>query len=161
MMELYLMRHGIAEETAVGGRDAERALTAEGRKRLKEVLRTAAKAGVAPGLILTSPYRRARETAEMAASELGYKGEIVETGALVPYAHVQEMWEEVRVHKGESSLLVASHEPLMGQAAGFIVNSPGLRIDVKKGSMLRIDVEGFGSQPVGVLKWYLTPRLAS
>ncbi len=160
-MELYLMRHGIAEEIAPGGRDAERALTAEGQKKLKEVLRTAAKAGVAPALILTSPYRRARETAEIAARELGYAGEILETGALTPYAHVQEMWEEVRVHKAESSVLVASHEPLMGHAAGFLVNSPGLRIDVKKGSLLRIDVEGFGSQPTGVLKWYLTPRLVS
>lgn len=160
-MELYLMRHGIAEDVAPGGRDADRALTPEGKRKLKEILKSAAQAGVEPSLIVTSPYRRARETAEIAAKALGYEGEIVESSALVPHAHVQELWEEVRVHKGEARLLLASHEPLLGMAAAYLLNTPGLRVDVKKGSVMRIDLEAFGGQPLGLLKWYLTPRLVA
>ena len=78
-MEIYLLRHGIAEESAVGGRDSDRALTAEGRDKLRRVLKRAHAGGVRPGVILASPYKRAMETAQMAAETLEYRGEIVKT----------------------------------------------------------------------------------
>ena len=43
-MELYLLRHGIADDDAPGGRDADRALTAEGKKKLRDLLKVAANA---------------------------------------------------------------------------------------------------------------------
>jgi len=61
-MQVYLLRHGIAEGKSAKGGDAARELTAEGRAELKHVLKAAAKAGVKPALILTSPYVRARGT---------------------------------------------------------------------------------------------------
>src|SRR5580700_4370144 len=91
-MEIYLLRHGIAEESAVGGRDSDRALTAEGRDKLRRVLKRAHAGGVRPGVILASPYKRAMETAQMAAETLEYRGEIVKTQALVPNASPAEAW---------------------------------------------------------------------
>lgn len=160
-MELYLLRHGIAEDLAPGGRDSDRALTTEGKKKMREILKVAAQAGVRPGLIVTSPYRRARETADIAAKALEYSGDILTSNALVPHAHAHELWEEVRMHKVNSSVLLASHEPLLSSAAAFLLNSSGLRVDFKKGALLRIDLEGFSAQPNGLLKWYLTPRLVT
>ncbi|MBV8904023.1 MAG: histidine phosphatase family protein, partial [Acidobacteriia bacterium] len=78
-MELYLLRHGIAENGRPGLKDADRALTAEGKDKLKRVLVRARGAGVEPGVILSSPYRRALETAQIAAESLGYRGKIVQT----------------------------------------------------------------------------------
>lgn len=158
-MELYLLRHGIAEDVAPGGRDADRALTTEGKKKLREVFRVAAAAGVRPDLIVTSPYRRAKDTAEIAAKCLDFTGEIIPSSALVPHAHAQELWEEVRMHKANASVLLSSHEPLLSSAAGYLLNSTGLRIDFKKGSILRLDLDSFTAQPNAILKWYLTPRL--
>ena len=66
-MKIYILRHGIAEEAQGNQPDSERALTAEGKKKLRSVLRTAAAADVAPSLILTSPLRRAVQTAQIAA----------------------------------------------------------------------------------------------
>ncbi|MBM3760341.1 MAG: phosphohistidine phosphatase SixA [Acidobacteria bacterium] len=160
-MELYLLRHGIAEDSSLTGREADRALTAEGKKKLKEILRVAGQADLRPTLIITSPYRRARETAAIAVKSLDYTGELVESNSLVPNAHPQELWEEVRVHRSEQKLLLVSHEPLLSSAGAFLLNSSGLRIDMKKGAVMRIDLEGFSSQPTGLLKWYLTPRLVS
>lgn len=160
-MELYLLRHGIAEDSSPTGRDADRALTAEGKRKLKEILRVAGQADLRPTLIITSPYRRARETAAIAVKSLDYTGELVESNSLVPNAHPQELWEEVRVHRSEQKLLLVSHEPLLSSAAAFLLNSSGLRIDMKKGAVMRIDLEGFSSQPTGMLKWYLPPRLVS
>ena len=54
-MDLFLLRHGIAEDPKAGQSDALRALTAEGRTRLKQVLETAHRAKVEPTLILSSP----------------------------------------------------------------------------------------------------------
>ncbi|WP_031498891.1 phosphohistidine phosphatase SixA [Bryobacter aggregatus] len=160
-MELYLLRHGIAEDSAPGGRDADRALTPEGRKKLRELLKVAAAAGVKPTLILSSPYKRAQETAAIAAKSLAYTHDIIQSQALVPPAHAQELWEEVRMHRSEESLLLVSHEPLLSSAAGFLLNSTSMRMDFKKGGIFRVDLDSFQSQPSGVLKWYLTPRLVN
>ena len=54
-MEIYILRHGAAEDPTMGQPDSERALTPDGRKKLRNILRTAGSAGVAPTLILTSP----------------------------------------------------------------------------------------------------------
>ena len=63
-MQIYLLRHGIAEDASPGQADADRALTPEGIKRLREILKRARTASVAPTVIVTSPYVRARQTAE-------------------------------------------------------------------------------------------------
>jgi phosphohistidine phosphatase len=160
-MEIYLLRHGIAEDQQAGSRDADRALTAEGKKRLREVLQTAKNAGVQPELIVTSPFRRARETAQIAAEALGTKEPLIASESLTPMGDARDVWNEIRVHKDVPSLLLASHEPLTGLLAAYLLNSPNLAIDVKKGAIIRIDVDSFGAQPRGVLRWMLTPRLAA
>ena len=85
-MQIYLLRHGIAEDAKPGQPDAERALTGEGRDKLRRVLKRARTADLEPSAILSSPYRRAVETAAVAAEVLGYKGEIARTRALEPEA---------------------------------------------------------------------------
>lgn len=84
LVELYLLRHAIAEDHSATGRDQDRRLTEEGREKLRRVLKRAASANVEPSLIISSPYKRALETAEIAASELHYKGEILRVGSLTP-----------------------------------------------------------------------------
>ena len=156
-MQIYLLRHGIAEDAKPGGPDAERALTGEGRDRLRRVLKRARTADLDPSLILSSPYRRAVETAEVAAEVLGYKGEIVRTRALVPEASPSDAWEEIRSRKDERAILLASHEPLMSSMAAFLLDSPALRLEMKKAALVRIDCERFGPKAAGVVKWMLTP----
>jgi len=159
-MEIYILRHGIAEDGGAGQPDSERALTPEGRKKLRNVLRTAAKAGVAPSLILTSPYRRALETAQLAAEVLAYKGELLRTRALEPGSDPRAVWEEIRVHKDEPALLLAGHEPLFGRLSAYLLGCPSLQIDFKKGALACVEIDHFGAEPRGVLRWMLTPKLA-
>jgi len=158
-MEVYILRHGIAEPRG-GTKDSERALVAEGKKKLRAVLRIAARAGVAPEVILTSPLRRAVETAELAAEVLGFRGEIVRTEALLPERSALEAWQEIRRHASERQVLVSGHEPQLGCLGALLLGAPEVLIDLKKGSLLRIDVDSAGRQPRGVLRWYLTPALA-
>ena len=160
-MEIYLLRHGIAETARPGQPDAERALTGEGRDKLRRVLQRARAAGLKPAAILSSPYRRAMETAAVAKEALGYGGEIERAEALVPNASPFDAWEEIRSHKSESSILVASHEPLMSSLAAFLLGSPALQVDMKKAALVRVDCDRLGPQPKGVLKWMITPATSA
>jgi phosphohistidine phosphatase len=153
-MELYLLRHGIAENGGSGRPDSERALTSEGKDKLRRVLKLA---DVEPTLIVSSPYKRAVETAEVAAEVLGYKGRLLQTRALVPEGSPQSVWDELRTHKSEQSVLLAGHEPLMSALVAFLLNSPALEVDMKKAALVRIDCERMGAEPRGILKWMLTP----
>jgi phosphohistidine phosphatase len=159
-MKLYLLRHGIAEDGHGGMPDEERQLTSEGRKKLRELLKVAREADVEPSLILSSPLVRAVQTADIAQEELKYKGEIVRTRALVPEADPRQTWEDIRLHKDESALLLASHNPLCASLAGYLLGTPELMVDYKKGALMRIDIDSFGAQPQGVLRWFLVPSLA-
>ena len=159
-MEIYLLRHGIAEDAKAGQSDSSRALTSEGREKLERVLHRAAKAGVKPSLILSSPLLRAMQTAEVAKDVLGYDAKIVQTEALTPHASPAATRNEIRERRSESAVILASHEPLMSALAAFLLRSPGLQVDMKKAALVRMDCDRFGAEPSAVLKWMLTPGIA-
>jgi phosphohistidine phosphatase len=158
-MQVYLLRHGIAEDARPGQSDAERALTAEGKEKLRRVLRRAAAAGVRPAAIVSSPLRRAIETADIAAEALEYTGKIAESLALLPEASPYDLWEEIRRRGEEPAILLASHEPLMSAMVAFLLGSPALQVEMKKAALVRIDCERLAREPRGVLKWMLTPAV--
>jgi phosphohistidine phosphatase len=160
-MEIYILRHGIAEDGQAGASDSERALTAEGKKKLRNVLKVAAGAGVAPSLILTSPYRRAYQSAQLAAEVLGYKNELLRTKALEPECPPRGVWEEIRVHKNELSILLAGHEPLFSRLTAYLLGCPNLQVDFKKGALACVEIDRFSADPQGALRWLLTPKLAA
>ena len=160
-MQVYLLRHGISEEERVGLSDADRALTSEGRRKLRQTLQAAARADVKPTLILSSPLKRAMQTAEIAKEVLICKNGIVSTRALLPGSTSDQVWEEIRDNKNEPSVVLVGHNPLFASLAGYLLGQPELQVDFKKGAILRLDMEAFSSQPKGILHWYLTSKLAA
>jgi phosphohistidine phosphatase SixA len=113
-----------------------------------------------PGMIITSPYKRTLETAKIAALILNFKEPLKSSRALMPDSSPQAVWDEIRTHKNEEQILLVGHEPLFGYLAAFLLNSSAMRLDFKKGAILRIDVSQFAAQAHGELKWYLTPKIA-
>jgi phosphohistidine phosphatase len=160
-MELYLLRHGVAEKDRPGLSDAERALTQDGRRRLRQVMKAAADARVQPSLILTSPLKRAVQTAEVAADVLGYKNQVLRSKALLPGSSVEQVWDEVRVHREEPSLMLVGHNPLFAELSGYLLGSADMQVDFKKGALLRVDFQDFRPHPKGILRSYLTPKMAA
>jgi phosphohistidine phosphatase len=160
-MHVYLLRHGIAEDERPGLSDNERALTPDGRRKLRQVLRTVAEAGVKPSLILSSPFKRALQTAQIAKELLSYPGEILQTRTLTPGSTPEQVWEEIRVHRNEPAVLLAGHNPLFDNLAVYLLAAPQLLLEFKKGAIMRIDVESYGASPRGLLCWYLTAKLSA
>jgi phosphohistidine phosphatase len=162
-MELYLFRHGIAEDGDPGSPDSARELTDDGREKAAAVVKMARKTGVRPSLILTSPYVRARQTAQIAADELAFEGDILNIDSLVPHSSPEKVWQSIRDHADETAILLAGHEPLLSQLVAWLLNAPSLRVEMKKAALVRIDVEapraGRVGPPHGVLRWMMIPKM--
>jgi phosphohistidine phosphatase len=157
-MEIYVLRHGEAEEGGAGLADRDRKLTAKGKRDLKAVLKIAQKAEVAPDLILSSPLRRAQETAAIAAEALGCK-HVVETRNLLPGASPEQIWKEIGSDYKVDKILLAGHQPHLSSLIGLLLEA-AIMVDLKKGAMVRIETHGKLGPPRGVLKWMITTKLA-
>lgn len=155
-MEIYLLRHGEAESAPPGTSDADRSLTAAGREAIRKVLTRCRQAGVAPSLILTSPYLRAVQTAELAADILGVREEIVRTAALLPASSPEDVWAEIRIRPQQRCLLLAGHEPLLSFTLAHLLGTPTLRVDFKKAAIAALELKSLPAS----LQWMLTPKLA-
>ena len=159
-MEVYILRHAIAEDAAEGQSDAGRRLTPAGEKKLRRVLARAREGGVKPGVILTSPYVRAVQTAEIAKAELGAEAELLQTESLVPFANPFDLWDEIRRYANARQVLLAGHNPLLSSLVCFLIGAAGHAIDLKKSALARVDVYSPAPQPRGTLVWLLTPGSA-
>ncbi len=124
------------------------------------MLKRAHRAGVAPTLIISSPYTRAMETAEIAARELAYHSEIVRSDRLLPNSSPPDLWSEIRAHRDEPSILLAGHEPLFSATLAWMIGSTRAMVDFRKGGLARIDFSTIGADPRGVLQWMLTSKVS-
>src|SRR5437870_3538330 len=85
MIELYLIRHGLAAERGKDWPDdSKRPLTPEGIARLRKEARGLNAVGVTFDQIVTSPLIRARQTADVFSEELKSRPPIVTADALAP-----------------------------------------------------------------------------
>jgi phosphohistidine phosphatase len=117
-MDVWLLRHAAAEDQAPSGRDADRKLTPEGAARASAVARGLAEMASEIEAVLSSPYRRAKETAEPAAKALGVA--VTESRALEPGHSPDEVLKQLAASSWEQVLLVG-HEPLLGSIVGVVV----------------------------------------
>lgn len=160
-MTLFILRHGIAEDVSPSGSDADRRLTDEGRRKLRQVLAKAKTAGANPELMLTSPYVRARQTAEIAAAELGYSSEPSLSERLFPFSSALETWEEIRGLRGVSSVMLVGHNPHLSELATRLAGGAGGGgVLMKKAALARFDADAAANEPRGWLEWLLTAKTA-
>jgi phosphohistidine phosphatase len=151
-VELYLLRHGIAEQNASSGRDMDRALTPNGIRGLQAVVTRALAAGFNPVCVIASPYLRAQQSARIAAELLDYREPILTSTRLTPDSSPASLWQEVR-EIADGSLLVVSHEPLLSNAAAWFTGDTRGIIEFNPATLVRIDFEGLGPSPLGHLRW--------
>ena len=119
-MDIWLLRHAMAEERSGSGRDADRELTPDGLRRAERVARGLAALSPDIEAVWTSPYRRARQTAEPAAQALGLESKLSETRALEPDR------DPAVVLEGEEA---AAELGLRRRAAGGELRLPALGIE--------------------------------
>jgi phosphohistidine phosphatase len=162
-MDVLVVRHGIAMERekaqAEGITEADRPLIAKGRKRLRVVAKGLHR--IMPNVVglLSSPYRRAIETAEFvgaAYDDLAYE----ETPALLPETDPEELCKVLSARPADSVVAVVGHEPHLGRFIGYcLFGEPRSPFDLKKGGVCLLHFEEAPGAATGRLTWFLPPRL--
>lgn len=158
-MKIFLLRHAIAELRRTNLADRDRHLTKAGVKELELVVRAMDRLKVRPDEILASPYRRAWDTAVIAARGLSPARKPVEVRALIPSGEAAKLWLELKKHHAAKALLLVGHEPLLSEFAGYLLGSPHCTIQLKKSGLIRVDVHTVHlDHPSGTLRWLLTAK---
>ncbi len=157
--ELYLIRHGLAEERGEAWPDdAKRPLTEEGMSRLRKQARGLARLGVTVDIVLTSPLVRARQTAEIIAAGLDPRPHLATIDSLAPDGSFAALAADLEKHARKARIALVGHEPDIGALAGRLIGAKQ-PIEFKKGAVCRIDVEALPPAGPGALRWLLTPRI--
>lgn len=160
-MKLYLVRHAIAEDSADCDDDSLRPLTEKGCEKMKRIATALHEIGVEPDLIVSSPFVRARQTADILAKELQYKGEPAYSDFLVPGGGPNDMIGEINEKYPVDELMLVGHEPNLSALAGVLLaGSPDLAINLKKGGVCCLSVDDLRYDRKAVLEWLLTPKIA-
>ena len=156
---LYLVRHAIAAERGDEyPDDSRRPLTSEGMSRFRKAARGLVEIGVEVDLILTSPYVRARQTADILSEQLRGHPPVVETSALVPGSAHADLIAELASHAKRSALALVGHEPGIGTTAARLVGARGA-FEFKKGGVCRIDLSSLPPSEPGRLIWFVPPKM--
>ncbi len=157
--ELYLVRHGLAEERGdAWPDDTKRPLTDEGISRMRKAARGLARLGVSVEVVLTSPLVRARQTAEILAGALDPRPSLVNVDSLAPDGAYAAVVADLEKHARKTRLALVGHEPMIGEFAARILGSRH-PIEFKKGAVCRIDIDDLPPAGPGDLRWMLTPKI--
>ena len=136
LLELYLIRHGIAAERGEEyPDDSKRPLTSTGMTRVRQEARALNALKVGFDVIISSPLVRTKQTAEIIAGTLKEKPAIVTSDALAP-----------------------AGTPNLGELAARLIGARS-PIQFKKGAICRIDFEILPPKSLGQLQWFVTPRM--
>jgi len=161
-MNLYLLRHGIAVEPGTAGYelDSERPLTAKGESRLREAARAMEALELSFDLILSSPFLRARQTAEIIARNLKLRSKPAFSDALTPEGNPRSLIQQLNGFRPEpGNVLLVGHEPFLGKLIALLAaGNTSLEIDFKKGGLCKLEAESLQYGRCAKLAWLLTPR---
>lgn len=158
-MKLYFLRHGKAEEHSRSGRDADRCLTEEGIAEAKAEATGLAAFELQFDLILSSPYPRALETAEIvtrAVQKPDFSVTVTDELAAGSFGlgELQALIEKYAKGAHIERVLLVGHEPDFSTSVRHLT---GANIELKKGGLAFVEV--YRIEPNGgVLRWLLTPR---
>ena len=162
-MEIYVVRHAIAVEQGTPGyeSDSERPLTDKGRKKMRQIAKGLRNVGVEFDLILSSPYVRARETAEILADIFKMKKKIVYSDNLVPSEHPELLVGEINEKYSVGSIAVVGHEPYLSTLVGLLTAEGGkMDIILKKGGVCYLTADDLHhNDHRATLEWLLTPAI--
>jgi len=156
--ELYLVRHGLAEERgAKWPDDGKRPLSADGMSRMKKSARGLDRIDVKFDVILTSPLVRARQTADILSAEMDGHPTIVNVESLAPGGQFSALVADLEKHTRKTRIALVGHEPGIGELAARLIGSRH-PIEFKKGAVLRIDIDQIPPAGPGDLRWMLPPK---
>jgi phosphohistidine phosphatase len=157
--EIYVIRHGLAEERGDAfPDDAKRPLSEDGISGMRKAARGLARLGVTIDVVLTSALVRAKQTAELVAGGLNPRPPVSTVESLAPGGTYQEIVADLEKQSRRKRIALVGHEPGIGEFAARLIGSRH-PIAFKKGAVCRIDVDSLPPSGPGDLRWLLTSKI--
>jgi phosphohistidine phosphatase len=157
-MNLYLMRHanaGLARENPK--LDAKRGLIKDGKEQCMLMARVLSAFKVQIDVIVSSPLKRALQTAQFVGTELGYDAKVEISPGLSPDADYSAFQNMLAKYANREGVLAVGHNPNLFQFLGKLVTgNGGANIRVRKAAIVRVDLDRHPPQ----LGWVIDPRMA-
>jgi phosphohistidine phosphatase len=161
-MNLYILRHGIAVEPGTRGyeKDADRPLTPEGERKLRQIAEAMEALELSFDLILSSPYLRARQTAEIVAETLKARKRLELSDCLTPGGSSKKLIDLLtRLQPSPDAVLLVGHEPyLSGLISLLVAGDTTSAVVMKKGGLCKLSTESLKHGRCAALEWLLTPK---
>ena len=162
-MTLYLMRHAeaVPHDTDERGHDADRKLTDKGRRQAQRMGILLKRLDVEIDRVFSSPFVRARETAELVVAAAGSTAKVRTLDTLTPNARNDAMWKSLEDVDGEV-VLVVGHLPSLASLAGSLLGSLAEQpLWFHKSSLAALHCETRDNRKPRVkLEWMISPAMA-
>ncbi len=158
-MELYLMQHGLCLAKEL---DPEQSLSLVGRDQVEKCAHAARRMGLELDALVTSPKKRAQQTAAILSEAIRYPKKAIIVSELVkamtPPQDTLAWLRELGAEREARRVGVVGHMPSLGELVSLLI-TPGSRaaIQIENAGLLRVDVLDF-QRPAGTLIWYLGPQ---
>ena len=163
-MKMYLVHHSNAADAGWHGCDDEsqRPLTDKGYEKIGRIASGLKALHIKPDCIVSSPYRHARQTAQLLAIGLNYTQTLFFNETLAPGGRAEDILCEINDKYMADCLILVSHEPcISGLIGSLIVDNPAISIHIKNGGVCCLSSEDLCVERKAVLEWLLTPKLLS
>ncbi len=160
-MQLYIVRHGIAidREDPKCPPDPDRYLTEEGIEKTRQVAKGVVALGATADLLMSSPYVRAMQTAEIFAAALEFpKEKIRRTDLLLPGSEASLFYKELAKDKQSSTIFCFGHAPQLDDLVAAGIGLKHQVTSLKKAGVALVELKRV-SPPSGQLVWLATPKM--
>ena len=161
-MYVYLIRHAVAHkrDEERWPDDRKRPLTPEGEEEFEGAARGLARVVPTVEVLLSSPYERAWQTAEILAEQAGWPAPQT-LPALEPDIPPEKIVLALETFAGEQSIALAGHRPGLHELAVYLLtgDAGGADMKIKKGGVVCIEFDDAPKAGAGKLRWLFTPRV--
>jgi phosphohistidine phosphatase len=157
-MIIYFLRHASAgERIANPKKDEKRGLDREGIEQCGYMGRALSALDVQVDAIITSPLKRATQTASLVGNELGHEGKLLLDDALRPEATFVNFRAMLEKHAKLDAIMVVGHNPNLREFLGRIISEGNCdsAVELKKGAAAKVEV----NRTFATLQWCLTPKI--
>lgn len=160
-MIVYFVRHASAgQHKANAAKDEKRPLDREGVQQAHQVGRLLAAMNVEIDIVISSPLKRAMQTASLISNEIGYEQKIERDAALRPEATFDSFRHLLSRYERKDAIMVVGHNPSITEFVSLVLSRGRENevIEFKKGAVVRVEM---ANRKSGTLHWCLTPKLVA
>jgi len=157
-MIIYFLRHASAgDHVSNPKKDEKRALDETGVEQCGYVGRALAALDAQVEVIISSPLKRAAQTASLVGNEMGYEGKLQLDNALRPGAGFSDFRKLLDKYSKYESIMVVGHNPNLSEFVGRLISETGCEagVELKKGGVARVEL----GRNSAVLNWCVSPKM--